>query len=60
MPRLPPSIGACCAGGAATIRAGAAAYSGDPGKVSFDLLGPVLPEGVRVVDAGELAVDPDG
>ncbi len=53
------SVGAYCAGGPAAIRAGAAAYSGDLGKVNFDLGGPVLPTGVRAVDAGDLAVDPD-
>lgn len=53
-----PSVGAYCTGGPAAIRAGAAAYSGDLGKVNFDLLGPVLPASVRAVDAGDLAVDP--
>lgn len=53
------SVGAYCAGGPAAIRAGGAAYSGDLTKVNFDLLGPVLPEGVRAVDAGDLAVDAD-
>jgi len=52
------SVGAYCAGGPAAIRAGGAAYSGDLGKVNFDLLGPVLPDGVRAVDAGDLPVDP--
>jgi len=52
------SVGAYCAGGPAAIRAGAAAYSGDLSKVNFDLLGPVLPESVRAVDVGDLAVDP--
>lgn len=53
-----PSVGAYCAGGPAAIRAGGAAYSGDLSKVNFDILGPVLPEGVRAVDAGDLPVDP--
>lgn len=52
------SVGAYCTGGPAAIRAGGAAYSGDLSKVNFDLPGPVLPEGVRAVDAGDLAVDP--
>ena len=52
------SVGAYCAGGPAAIRAGGAAYSGDLSKVNFDLGGPLLPAGVRAVDAGDLAVDP--
>lgn len=54
-----PSVGAYCAGGPAAIRAGAAAYAGDMGKVNFDLGGPVLPPDVRAVDAGDLAVRAD-
>ncbi|TMV06580.1 arginase [Ruegeria sediminis] len=51
------SVGAYCAGGPFAIRTGAAAYAGDTGKVNFDLGGPVLPAGVRAVDAGDLSVD---
>lgn len=51
-------VGAYCAGGPAAIRQGAAAYAGDPGRVNFDLFGPILPKGVRVVDAGDLPQDP--
>lgn len=50
------SVGAYCAGGPAAIRAGAAAYAGDTGKVNFDLGGPVLPAGLGAVDAGDLPV----
>jgi len=52
------SVGAYCAGGPAAIRAGSADYAGDTGRVNFDLGGPILPQGVRAVDAGDLAVDP--
>ncbi|SDC90635.1 arginase family protein [Ruegeria marina] len=52
------SVGAYCSGGPAAIRAGSAAYAGDPAKVNFDLGGPILPGGVRAVDAGDAAVDP--
>ncbi len=52
------SVGAYCAGGPAAMRAGVAAYAGDTGRVNFDLGGPVLPEGVEAVDAGDLPTDP--
>lgn len=52
------SVGAYCAGGPAAIRAGAAAYSGDPTRMNFDLGGPILPQDARVVDAGDLPLDP--
>ncbi|WP_263826857.1 arginase family protein [Ruegeria aquimaris] len=52
------SVGAYCAGGPAAMRAGSAAYAGDTAKVNFDLGGPVLPAGVRAVDAGDLSVEP--
>lgn len=53
------SVGAYCAGGPAAVRAGTAAYAGHPGKYNFDIGGPVIPEGVRVVDLGDLPVDPE-
>lgn len=53
------SVGAYCMGGPAAIRAGAADYAGDPGRVNFDLGGPILPEGVRVTDAGDVPVSPE-
>ena len=52
------SVGAYCAGGPAAIRAGAAAYAGDMGRVNFDLGGPILPTGITAVDYGDLATDP--
>jgi agmatinase len=48
------SVGAYCAGGPAAIRAGAAAYAGDTNRINFDLGGPILPPGVRALDAGDL------
>lgn len=54
-----PSVGAYCAGGPAAVRAGTAAYAGHPGKYNFDIGGPVIPDGVRVVDLGDLPVDAD-
>ena len=53
-----PWVGAYCSGGPAAIRAGSADYAGALDRVNFDLGGPILPEGVRVADAGDLAVDP--
>lgn len=53
------SVGAYCAGGAAAIRGGAAAYAGDTSKVNFDVGGPILPAGVRAVDCGDLDTDPE-
>ncbi|MCR9126069.1 MAG: arginase family protein [Rhodobacteraceae bacterium] len=52
------SVGAYCAGGAAAIRAGGAAYAGDLSRINFDLGGPILPAGVRAVDVGDLPTDP--
>lgn len=52
------SVGAYCAGGPAAIRAGSADYLGDLGRVNFDLGGPILPDGVRALDAGDVATDP--
>ena len=51
------SVGAYCAGGPAAVRAGTAAFAGHPGKYNFDIGGPVIPDGVRVVDLGDLPVD---
>lgn len=53
-----PQVGAYCAGGPAAIRAASAAYAAGLGHVNFDLGGPVLPGGVRAVDAGDLPQDP--
>lgn len=52
------SVGAYCAGGPAAIRAGSVDYAGALSRVNFDLMGPLLPEGVHAVDAGDLPVDP--
>ena len=54
-----PWVGAYCAGGPTAIRAGSADYAGAVERVNFDLGGPLLPPGVRSVDAGDLATDPD-
>ena len=51
-------VGAYCAGGADAIRAGAADFTANLGHVNFDLGGPTVPEGCRVVDAGQIACDP--
>lgn len=53
-----PSVGFYCAGGPAAIRAAGAAYAASLTHVNFDLGGPVLPEGVQAVDAGDLPQDP--
>lgn len=52
-----PTVGHYCAGGPAAIRAGGAAYAANLAHMNFDLGGPVLPEGVRAVDAGDLEMD---
>lgn len=52
-----PSVGFYCAGGPAAIRAAGAAYAANLEHVNFDLGGPVLPEGVAAVDAGDLPQD---
>jgi agmatinase len=54
-----PSVGAYCAGGPAAIRAGIANWAGARDHMDFDLGGRMLPEGVRAVDCGDLAWDPD-
>lgn len=53
------SVGAYCAGGPDAIRAGSADYAGATDKVNFDLGGPLLPDGVQAVDAGNVPTDPD-
>lgn len=58
-----PSVGFYCAGGAAAIRAGGAAFAASRGAMNFDTGAPVVPEGARLFDAGDLAVtegDPAG
>jgi agmatinase len=47
-------VGAYCMEGPAAIRAASAPYARNLGHVNFDLGGPVLPEGVDAVDAGDL------
>lgn len=51
-----PSVGFYCAEGPQAIRAAGAAYAANLGHVDFDLGGPMLPEGVVAVDAGDLDV----
>ncbi len=51
------SVGAYCAGGADAIRAGSADYMGDRARINFDLGTSMFPEGVQVVDAGNLPTD---
>ncbi len=51
-----PSVGFYCAGGPEAIRAAGAAYGANLTHVDFDLGGPMLPEGVVAVDAGDLPV----
>lgn len=53
-----PAVGFYCAGGPAAIRAGAAAYAANLAHMNFDLGTQVLPHGARVVDAGDLAMNP--
>lgn len=53
------SVGAYCTGGAAAIRAGASDLSANLAHVNFDLGGAMVPDGVRIVDGGDLPVDPD-
>lgn len=52
------SVGAYCAGGPAAIRAGGAAYAANLSHMNFDLGGPVFPDAVGAVDAGDLSLDP--
>ena len=51
-----PSVGFYCAGGAAAIRAGGAAYAASTGHMNFDRGALALAAGAVVVDAGDLAV----
>lgn len=53
-----PSVGFYCAGGPQAIRAAGAAYGAAFSHMHFDLGGPVLPEGIVAVDAGDLDQDP--
>ena len=52
------TVGFYCAGGPQAIRLAGAAYGSAIGHMNFDLGGPVLPEGVTAVDAGDLPQDP--
>lgn len=52
-----PSVGFYCAGGPEAIRAAASVYAANLHHVNFDLGGPVLPEGISAVDAGDLPQD---
>lgn len=54
-----PRVGFYCAEGPGAIREAAAAYAANLGHVNFDLGGPVLPAGIRAVDAGDLPQDPE-
>lgn len=51
-----PAVGFYCAGGPEAIRAAGAAYAANRAHVDFDLGGPMLPDGVAAVDAGDLPV----
>lgn len=51
-----PSVGFYCSGAPEAIRAAGAAYAANLTHVDFDLGGPMLPEGVSAVDAGDLPV----
>ena len=53
------SVGSYCAGGPEAIRAASLAYGQNLAHMNFDLGGTVLPEGVRVVDAGDLPQEED-
>ena len=54
-----PAAGAYCAGAPRAIRAGIANWAGAREHMDFDLGGRMLPEGVRAVDCGDLAIDPE-
>ncbi|MGB8812843.1 MAG: arginase family protein [Paracoccaceae bacterium] len=54
-----PSVGFYCAGGPEAIRAAGAEYAANLAHVNFDLGGPMLPDGVLAVDAGDLPQDVD-
>ncbi len=51
------TVGFYCADGPAAIRAAGVAYGRNLAHMNFDLGGPVLPEGVVAVDAGDLPQD---
>lgn len=53
-----PGAGAYCADAPRAIRAGIAAWAGAREHMDFDLGGKLLPDGVRAVDCGDLAIDP--
>lgn len=53
------SVGAYCAAAPAALRKASADYAAALGHLNFDLGGPVLPAGVRAVDAGDLPQDPE-
>ncbi len=53
------SVGPYCAGAPAAIRRAMAPYAANVAHYDFDLDGPLLPEGVRVVDHGDLVVGED-
>lgn len=52
-----PSVGFYCAGGPAAIRAAGAAYAANLAHMNFDLGGPILTDGARAVDYGDLVQD---
>jgi agmatinase len=51
------SVGPYCAGAPSAVRAAIASYAANLQHVDFDLGGPIFPEGVTAVDAGDLAYD---
>lgn len=53
----PYPVGFYCAGGPAAIRAASGDYAANLSHMNFDLGGPVLPDGVRAVDGGDIVVD---
>lgn len=55
----PYPVGFYCAGGPAAIRAAGAAYAANLAHHNWDLGGPILPEGVRAVDCGDIPVSED-
>jgi agmatinase len=50
-----PSVGPYCAGAPRAIRAAIASYAANLHHVDFDLGGPIFPDAVTAVDAGDLA-----
>ncbi|MBL9053776.1 MAG: arginase family protein [Tabrizicola sp.] len=51
------NVGFYCAGGPEAIRHAGAAYAANLGHVNFDLGGPIFPDGILAVDAGDLQQD---